>query len=273
MSSVWSYEGRRCVVTGAASGMGAAVVEELVDLGAEVIGVDIKPTDAPVKDHVIADLSDRPSIEAAVARISEPVDALFNCAGLPTTAPPATIFRVNFVGLRHFTESLLPKVRDGGSVASVSSVAGLNFMAHMGEIGELLTITDYDATLGWCAAHPDFVADGYGPSKECIIMYTMQRSFPLITERGIRMNCLSPGPTDTPMMPHFEQSVGKDFMDSFPKPIGRNSRAEEQAYPLIFLNSDAASYITGHNLMTDGGFLGAMMTGQIDPSVLTPPQA
>ena len=58
--------------------------------------------------------------------------------------------------------------------------------------------------------------------------------------------------------------------DNFPKPIGRNARAEEQAYPLVFLNSDAASYISGHNLLIDGGFLAAIMTGQIDPSSIMP---
>ena len=102
-----------------------------------------------------------------------------------------------------------------------------------------------------------------------LIFYTMQRSIPAL-KQGVRINCISPGPTDTAMMPAFEEAMGKDFMNSFPKPIGRNARAEEQAYPLLFLNSDGASYIAGHNLMVDGGFLGGVMTGQVDVSALMP---
>jgi NAD(P)-dependent dehydrogenase (short-subunit alcohol dehydrogenase family) len=70
------------------------------------------------------------------------------------------------------------------------------------------------------------------------------------------------------MMPHFEQQMGKDFMDRFPKPIGRNSTPEEQAWPMAFLCSPAASYISGENIFTDGGCAGGIMTGSIDPSAM-----
>ena len=69
------------------------------------------------------------------------------------------------------------------------------------------------------------------------------------------------------MMPDFEAHVGKAFMDNFPVPLGRRSTPEEQAYPLIFLNSRAASFLTGENLITDGGTMGAIMTGNIDPAI------
>jgi NAD(P)-dependent dehydrogenase (short-subunit alcohol dehydrogenase family) len=154
-------------------------------------------------------------------------------------------------------------------VATVSSVGGMNFMSHMAELGELCAIADFAEAKKWCEAHDDLVADGYALSKEALIFYTMQRSIPAL-KQGVRMNCISPGPTDTAMMPAFEQAMGKDYMESFPKPIGRNARAEEQAYPLLFLNSDGASYIAGHNLMVDGGFLGGVMTGQVDVSALMP---
>ena len=74
----------------------------------------------------------------------------------------------------------------------------------------------------------------------------------------------APDPTQTPMMPSFESMAGKDFMDNYPIPLGRRSTPDEQAYPLIFLNSKAASFITGENLITDGGTTGAIMTGTID---------
>ena len=61
--------------------------------------------------------------------------------------------------------------------------------------------------------------------------------------------------------------MGKEFMESFPVPLGRRATPAEQAYPLLFLNSRAASYITGENLITDGGTMGAIMTGNIDPAI------
>ena len=57
-----------------------------------------------------------------------------------------------------------------------------------------------------------------------------------LAEKGIRVNCISPGPTDTPMMADFESAYGKEFMDNFPVPLGRHSTPDEQAWPLIFLN-------------------------------------
>ena len=96
------------------------------------------------------------------------------------------------------------------------------------------------------------------------------RSFTLAPQ-GIRINCLNPGPTDTPMMPHFEKAVGKDFMANFPKPLwGRNARPDEQAWPLLFLNSPRSSYVTGVQFDADAGFKAGIFTGQIDPSVLIP---
>ena len=112
--------------------------------------------------------------------------------------------------------------------------------------------------------------EGYSFSKMCTIVYVLNRGPLLTRETDIRFNCISPGPTDTPMMPHFEEQVGKTFMDNFPKPIGRNSSADEQAWPLAFLNSPAASYISGENIFTDGGCAGGIMTGSIDLSEMMP---
>jgi NAD(P)-dependent dehydrogenase (short-subunit alcohol dehydrogenase family) len=87
---------------------------------------------------------------------------------------------------------------------------------------------------------------------------------PDFAEQGIRLNCISPGPTDTPMMPAFEKAASPQIIDLFAQGLGRRSSPAEQAWPLIFLNSDAASYISGENLNVDGGTVSAMATGKIE---------
>lgn len=81
VEELWRYDGRRAVVTGCASGIGARVVQQLTELGAQVVGLDRSPAPG-VSDFHRIDLSDRASIDEAVASIEGPVDALFNVAGV-----------------------------------------------------------------------------------------------------------------------------------------------------------------------------------------------
>ena len=177
---------------------------------------------------------------------------------------------VNFCGLRHLTEAVIPNIVEGGAIASIASSAGIGWLMNMEVLGALLATPDFAAAQAWCEADPKRIANGYGLSKEAINAYTAVRSFTLAPQ-GIRINCLNPGPTDTPMMPHFEKAVGKDFMANFPKPLwGRNARPDEQAWPLLFLNSPRASFVTGVQFDADAGFKAGMFTGQIDPRRSSP---
>ena len=173
---------------------------------------------------------------------------------------PETVL-VNYVGLKHLTETLLPRIPSGGAVASITSVAGMGYQKNLEHINELLAIDDFSAARDWCEAHPD-VANGYLFSKQMIIAYTYARATEL-AQRQIRINCLSPAPTDTPMMPAFYEAAPKEFMDEhFQAPVGRNATPEEMAEPLILLNSDAASFVSGHNLFVDYGYTGSVFVGQ-----------
>ena len=271
-SEIFAYTGKRVIVTGAASGMGEATARIIGELGGEVHALDVNPPRVDVAHHLHTDLRDPQSIDAAVDEIGGPVHALFNCAGLPQTFPPLDVMTVNFLGHRHLGERAASLMPEGSAIAAISSVGGMMWQTRIAAVNELLETPDLASGRAWCEAHPDIVNEGYSFSKECIVVYTMRQS-PRLIARGIRINCISPGPTTTAMYPHFEEAMGKAYMDDFPRPIGRNSTPEEQAYALAFLNSAAASYITGTNLFTDGGFTGALNTGQLDISKMIPASA
>jgi NAD(P)-dependent dehydrogenase (short-subunit alcohol dehydrogenase family) len=86
--------------------------------------------------------------------------------------------------------------------------------------------------------------------------------YPDLAPKGIRINCINPGPTDTAMMPAFHDFATKEVVDQAVGPIGRYARAEEQAWPLVMLGSTRSSYIGGEVLAVDGGFQGARDTGR-----------
>lgn len=264
MSELLDYSDRRVVVTGAASGMGEATARLLVRHGAEVHALDVKEPSVDVKSYVRTDLLDAASIDAAVEAIGGPVDALFSCAGLGQTFPNEDILTVNFVGPRHLIEAMLPSISPGGAVVTIASVAGMMWQQVLPSYQELLQTSSFAEGRVWCEAHAADIGEGYHVSKMAMTAYTMLQC-KRFAERGVRINTLSPGPTDTPMMPYFEKAMGKEFMDSLPVPLGRKSTAEEQAVALLFLNSPAATYLTGANLFNDGGMT-AMMTTMALPS-------
>jgi NAD(P)-dependent dehydrogenase (short-subunit alcohol dehydrogenase family) len=267
------YVDRRCVVTGGASGMGEATARILVELGAEVHVVDVKEPSVDRTTFHRTDLKDPGAIEATAAAVAAggPVHKLFNCAGIAQIYPPVDQMLVNFLGMRHLTEALLPHLPDGAAIASISSGAGLGWMANIPTCLELVGITDHAAAKAWCEAHPAEIREGYSFSKECIIVWTGCRGHELARTRRIRMNCIGPGPTDTGMMPDIVSGTGQEYMDAFPKPLyGRNAVPEEQAWPLVYLNSDLAAIVSGICLWTDQGFAGGVLTGAVDMSALVP---
>jgi NAD(P)-dependent dehydrogenase (short-subunit alcohol dehydrogenase family) len=271
IDDVLGYNGKRVVVTGSASGMGAATARILVDLGAEVMGLDVGPTEAPVKASLIADLRDKAAIDDAVRLIGGPVDAIFSVAGLPG-APFSDLdtLLVNFVGARHLIESLVPSMPEGSGVACVASTAGLGWQIEVADLLPLVTTEDFDAGKAWCEEHGETIAaaNSYAFSKKIINTWVAWRSVTLLP-RGVRLNCTNPGPTNTGMMPAFEAQHGAATIDAFVGPARRRSTAEEQAWPLLFLNSPRSSYVAGEAFHTDAGFTAAVVTGQLDAQLPT----
>ena len=271
MEDVLGYDRQRVIVTGAASGMGDATARILVELGAEVIAVDIKPTAVDVAEFHEVDLRDKAAIEAAAAKVRTPVQAFFNCAGLP--GPPFSdvdVMLVNFVGARHLSEQLLSKMPEGSAIAYVASNAGLGWQQPLGTLTGLIDCEGFDAAKAWCEANPEAIsgASAYAFSKQVINACVASKAGGYLA-KGVRLNCTNPGPTDTPMMPFFHKSYGKGIVDAAMGPLARYSTPEEQAWPLVFLNSPRLSYVTGEAFYVDGGFFGALQTGQVDFSSVT----
>jgi NAD(P)-dependent dehydrogenase (short-subunit alcohol dehydrogenase family) len=272
IDDLWSYDGRRAVVTGCASGIGAHLVRQLTELGAHVIGVDRQQPSADIAEFYAADLTDPSSIDSAVASVGDRVDALFNVAGVSSgVGDPLLVVTVNFLGLRYFTESVVDLMPVGSSVVSVSSLAARAYRDNQTVTAGLLKTRSMSDGIDWCNDHPDALADGgYRISKEAIILYTMSKTTEL-GSRGIRINCTGPGVTETPILDQLRDAYGQGFLDDIPKPLGRVSEPEEQAAALVFLNSQAASYISGQILWVDGGNLGAAVARDLEEGQATWP--
>jgi NAD(P)-dependent dehydrogenase (short-subunit alcohol dehydrogenase family) len=258
IDELWRYDEKRVVVTGCASGIGGHVARQLTDLGAEVVGLDVRRPALQLKEFHEVDLSDPASIDQAAATIGGQVDALFNIAGVSSgIKDPLRVVTINFLGTRQLTEALVPSMPPGSAIANVSSLAASGYRENAGVTAGLLDTMTMAEGIEWCQRNPEPVADGggYRLSKEAIILYGMA-NVAALGAKGIRINCTAPGVTDTPILDQLRSAYGQEFLDSFQTPLGRVSEPSEQAAVLVFLNSKAASYITGQVIWVDGGTIG-----------------
>ena len=265
MSNPFSYAAKRVVVTGAATGVGAALVSLLSELGAAHITVlDVKEPSGPVDTFLRTDLGDPASVDAAIAAIAGPVDALFNNAGVAATQAPNVVMAVNYLALRRLSSGLLDRIPTGGAIANTASIAGGQWPARQGPITELLGVEGWAESLAWLDAHPELMADPYSFSKECVQVHTMQASRATMA-KGVRTNSVCPAPIDTPLLVDFRATMTDKLIDwTIEQANGRPASPADVAMVLAFLGSDAAAYVNGVNLAVDAGFTAAMTTGQVD---------
>ena len=262
-ADILGYAGKRVVIMGCFSGTGEACARTLVALGAEVHGADIKPSPVELASFTQVDLKDAASIEAGVAAIGGEVDAVFNVSGLPQTFPGEDVVTVNFLGLRHWTQTWLPRVRKGGAIVTVGSLGGMNYLARQPLLKEFMDNPDIASGRAWYLANAERAGDPYTLAKEAVNTW-VQQSAPTLMERDIRINSTMPSPIDTPMLNDFRKVAGDAVLSAFAKAKGRYSSALEQALPLILLNSDAASFISGVCLPVDAGLSGGLATGVLN---------
>ena len=251
------YDGKRALVVGGATGMGAAVAQLVRDAGAEVVAMDFADITHDGVKAVHVNLAERESIDAALEAAGGTFDVVFSCAGVADGTPG--IERINFIGHRYLIDSLLERdmITRGAAIGLISSAAGLGWEANLAQINELLDISDWDAAVTW--VHDNGKAD-YMSMKQTICAYVAREAYPLF-KRGIRINAICPGPTDTPLaQANKDQWLG--FGADFRADVGSEASTPlEQAYPLVFLCSDAAAAINGQTIISDQGYLSSGLSG------------
>lgn len=238
-------------LTGGATGIGAAIKQQLIDAGHQLIAIDIKDAD------IVADLSNAEGRQAAIdgVRKAAPdgLDGLITCAGLGANVPNgALIASVNYFGTVVLINELADLVASKqGSVVLISSNSAP--MAPEGElIGQFLADDETTA----CATASKL--DGqvvYSSSKQAVARW-MRRNVADFAAKGVRLNAVAPGYTQTPMTAAVEKDpVYRDAIQQFLAtiPIGRPGLPADMANATEFLLSSKASFICGSVLFVDGG--------------------
>lgn len=259
MKDYFGYKNKICVVTGAASGIGKKTAELLIELDAEVYALDITKIELEgAKKFIEVDLSSKESIDLAMKQLPEHIDSFFGVAGLSGAKTNYyKTFTVNYIANKYITEEYLKnRMSAGGTIAYVTSTGGLYWDKYAHEFEKFTNAKTWDemiealhkqakkTTLGMMA---------YPLSKRALNYYMAKLAIELGPEK-IRVNALLPGSTDTGMKKEFEVEAGG--MDALVAETGTAKRLatpEEMAEPLIFLNSDMATFITGLPLIVDAG--------------------
>jgi len=241
-------EGKVCVITGAAGGIGAATAEAFAREGARVVGVDLHDN-SPGDLALAVDVTDEDAVRAMYTRVREElgrVDVLFNNAGISPDDDTSVLDtsleawqRVQDVNLKsvflcckHGIPHLLEN--GGGSVINTAS-----FVAVMGAATSQIS---------------------YTASKGGVLALTRELGVEF-ARRGVRVNALCPGPIDTPLLRElFAKDPVKARRRLVHVPMGRFGKAEEIANGVLFLASDESSFMTATTFLVDGGLSGAYVT-------------
>ncbi|WAC57091.1 coniferyl-alcohol dehydrogenase [Gordonia sp. SL306] len=253
-------EQRKIVVVGAGSGIGAATAAHFHGRGDHVLAVDIKPNDTPAAEHREVDLRDGAAVTALLGSMGSGWDLLAHVAGVPGTAPDSDVLRINYLGARRMIEGMLPLLNPGGAIVAVASTAGMGWTQRTELLEGLLEADDADGVDGWLAAQePGYPA--YNTSKEALLIYAKRVSGPALAEYGVRVNTVSPGPVETPILTDFEESMGKDTLEMVRATVGRHGNVDDIVPAIDFLGSPDARWVNGQNLEVDGGFIASMIAG------------
>lgn len=258
----FSYKGKRAVVVGGATGMGRATAELVRDAGAEVVVLDVADVDMDGVKSIKVNMADKASIEAATDEVGGPVDALFSCAGVADGTPG--IEKINFLGHRHMINRMVDSgaLKAGSAIGMISSAAGFGWEQNRENVGKYLDIADFDEASQWAIDnnHADYLW-----SKLTINLYVAREAMNFL-KKGIRINAILPGPTNTPLA-RANADLWLTFAQDYRDELGIEASVPlDQAYPLVFLCSDAAKVMTGNVVLTDVGYFSSGMANSFEPA-------
>jgi NAD(P)-dependent dehydrogenase (short-subunit alcohol dehydrogenase family) len=240
-------DGKVCVITGAAGGIGAASAALFRAEGATVVGVDLTESDTDLS--LTADVASEEAVIAVLRRAHEAygrIDVLFNNAGISPDDDVSVLdttleawqrvqdvnLRGVFLGCKHGIPYLLDA--GGGSVINTASFVAV--------VGAATSQISYTASKGAVLAL----------SRELGVEFA---------RRGVRVNALCPGPVDTPLLRElYANDPAQAARRLVHLPMGRFAAAREIANAALFLASDESSYVTASTFMVDGGLSGAYVT-------------
>lgn len=256
MKNYFGYEGKICVVTGASSGMGKATVEMLVDLGANVYALDLNPcTINGIKEFIKCDLANKKEIDEAFKKIPEHIDSFFGVAGLSGAKTDyRTTFDCNYTANMYITLNYLKnKMSKGGSIVYCTSTAGLEWKRFKKEQNKVVHAKTWEeveeVTRKLASSAPATFAYMY--SKRCLSQFACEQAVEF-AKLGIRINNVLPASTDTGMKQEFQDMIGSEKeLIAQAGLAGRLATPEEMAYPMVFLNSEMSSFISGLDMVVD----------------------
>ena len=246
----------RVLISGAATGIGAAVVQKLKSRGDEIVAVDIAEPRG-VDQWIKIDMSDRAAMSNAVSELSGEFDCLINNAGIPPRDGMAEkVLAVNFTGMVTFTNAVLPHIKSGGSLVTTASRAGQFWRDNMDQVKALMS-TDRDSLAAFVVDQNMDATRAYNLSKEAAIVWSMAQTEGLL-EKGLRINSVSPAAVSTGILDDFKAAFGDKVAANIAR-VGRAGLPEEVADVIVFLASTESNWIKGNDITIDGG-MSALMT-------------
>lgn len=239
------------VVTGAASGIGAAIAQQLSSEGHQIIGLDIQEAD------IVADLASAEGRDSAIAAIKEATaggfDGLITCAGLGSHVPnKALITSVNYFGSVDLIDGLREHLATHQAAVLIISSNSAPMATNPEFVASLL---DHDSAQAIAIAQQMDGQQVYSGTKQALAVW-MRRNTASYAGQGIRMNAIAPGYTRTPLSaaveddPTYGDAI-KQFIASIP--VGRPGVAQDMADAASFLLGDKAGFVCGSVLFVDGG--------------------